>query len=99
LEEAIIVLLNALKEYLRIQGTRILSVLEITSQDRIRIEVRALYRYFKPTQRFRKLSDTLRKLENEKLREELEKIGINLVMEDDTLFLEISKNYIKKLLN
>jgi len=99
LEEAVAALLNALNEYLKVQGPRIISVLEITGQDRIRIEVRALYRYFEPTENFEKVSDVLREIIDKKLHGGLEKYGINLVAENDTLSLEVSKNYVKKLLN
>ncbi len=99
MEEAVAALLNALNEYLKVQGPRIISVLEITGQDRIRIEVRALYRYFEPTENFEKMSDALHEIMDKKLHGGLEEYGVNLVAENDTLFLEVSKNYVKKLLS
>jgi len=99
LEEAVAALLNALNEYLKVQGPRIISVSEITGQDKIRIEVRALYRYFEPTKNFEKVSDALREIIDKKLHGDLEKYGVSLMIENDTLFLELSKSYVKKLLS
>ncbi len=98
MEEAVGSLLNAFKRYLEVQGRRILSILEITGQDKIRIEVRALYRFFEPTENFSKLSDVLGEIEKKNLWKELEKVGIYLVSEDDTTFLEVSSEFLKELL-
>jgi len=49
----------AVLAYLRVHGRRILEIASTSSQDAVRIELRALYRYFSPAGRYRRLSDAL----------------------------------------
>lgn len=49
----------AVLAYLRVHGRRILEIASTSRQEAVRIELRALFRYFTPSGRYRKLSDAV----------------------------------------
>lgn len=91
------VLCATLESYLKTHGRRVLSIAESTGQDRVRIELRALYRYYDPSAEYPRLVDVLSALSSREL-EELEKMGIKLMGRGEYAVLEVPLEHVEKVL-
>ena len=85
---------ETLKKYLEKHGARILSIATISGQKEILIEVRALYRYFIPSEKYSKLQEAI-KFEKEKICEK----GIKVIEKNGTCYIKLSISKIRELLS
>ncbi|GEM_PF-1089971 len=85
-------LISTLKEYLKVHGRRIIEIASLTGQDTITISIRALFRYYTPTEKYPKLMNAI----NEVSREALENMGLKLE-ENDELKVRAKLSFIKRI--
>ncbi len=77
----------ALLAYLRVHGRRILEVAAPSGQSEVRIALRALFRYFSPSGRYRKLVNAL---------SDCDELPLRIVEEDGEPSLVVPLEYVRR---
>ena len=91
------VLIQALNNYLTVHSKRIISFLKLTNQQKVMIEIRALYRYFTPSIKYARLEDVIKEL----IAKNVTEIGdteIILKTKNSNAYLEVPISYIENVI-
>ena len=94
--EAVELLEEALKGYLKSNGKRLLALMGASGQDEVCIECRALYRYFRGSERYPRLVDALEDLFKQE--EELRRRGIEVERRGEFLGFRVTRGYVEGVL-
>jgi len=89
-------ILEALRGYARVKGPGVLGILDAGGLESVKIRFSALYRYHDEATGYRLLDEALAELSEEDLGR-LEELGVRLVREGRTLYLQVPRRLLEEL--
>lgn len=92
--------IETLKKYLKRQGEKILTMVKITNQKRVKIALRGLYWFYEePSTEYSKLDDLVNKiLKDQRELLKLKREGIEFIIYDNKQYVNVDVNTLKKLM-